>query len=66
MFISIYSCDCHNNVIQHCDRIISEYTGMSWKEGLSQVYAEMVGDKVEIESNSSSIVFDKKPSQVGH
>ena len=46
---------------------MSEYTGMSAKgEGRSQVYAQIVGEAVNIHPNEIAgltVSFDKKPTQ---
>ena len=54
--------------MQHCDSVIAqEYTGMSGKgEGRSQVYAQIVGDRVVVKSSDETpaITFDRNPTQV--
>ena len=49
---------------------MNEYTGMSAKgEGRSQVYAEIVGDVVEVHAKEKSglaVLFDKRPTQVSN
>ena len=54
--------------LQHCDKVMNEYPGMSAKvEGRSQVYAQIVGEVVEVYCNKEAgftVFFDKKPTEV--
>ena len=54
--------------MQLCDSVIAkEYSGMSGKgKGLTQVYAQIVGDRVVVKSSDETpaITFDRTPTQV--
>ena len=57
-------------IMQHSDSVIAqEYSGMSGKgEGRSQVRAQIVGDRVAIQSTKGTpnVTFDRTPTQVMH
>lgn len=54
--------------IQHCDNVIADqYTGMSDKRRLSQVYGQIIGEEVKVKVKDKaclSITFDKAPTRV--